>query len=123
MSGLEKDDLIEVIRKAKSSHIRWRSYAQALVDGVPLGEDRAPVSHTDCRFGLWYYGEGKEQLGTVQAFRDIEQPHAELHSIYAQIDALVAEGKLAEAREKLGELVEVSRSLLEKIERLEGEVI
>lgn len=122
MSGLDKDDFIEVIRKAKSSHIRWRSYAQALVDGVELGGDRAPVSHTDCRFGRWYYGEGSKQLGTLLAFRDIEQPHAKLHSLYARIDALVAEGKLAEAREKLDELVPVSRLLIERIEALEDEL-
>lgn len=119
---LQKDDLLEVIRKAKSSHIRWRSYAQALVDGVELGDDRAPISHQDCRFGQWYYGDGREQLGNLDPFREIEQPHEQLHTIYARIDSLVAEGKLAQAREQLDELVGISRSLLEKIERLETEV-
>lgn len=122
MSTLQKDELLDVIRKAKSSHIRWRSYAQALVDGVELGEDRAPVSHMDCRFGQWYYGDGREQLGDLDAFREIEQPHEQLHTAYARIDALVAEGQLAQAREQLDELIGISRFLLERIELLEDEV-
>ena len=122
MSQLSQDELLEVIRKAKSSHIRWRSYAQALVDGVDLGDGRAPVSHLECRFGRWYYGDGTEQLGQLDAFRNIEKPHEQLHTLYAQIDALVTEGKLPEAREQLEELVGISRSLLDGIELLEREV-
>lgn len=122
MSVSQKAGLLEVIRKAKSSHIRWRSYAQALVDGVELGAERAPVSHRDCRFGSWYYGDGLEQLGSVAAFRAIEFPHEQLHTIYGYIDTLVTEGKLAEARDQLDMLVGVSRTLLEKIELLEEEV-
>jgi len=122
MSQLSQQELLEAIRKAKSSHIRWRSYAQALVDGVDLGDGRAPVSHLDCRFGRWYYGDGREQLGHLSDFQEIEEPHEKLHTTYAQIDALVADGKLIEARELLDELVGISRSLLEKIERLEEDV-
>jgi len=62
-SAMNKADLLRVIRKAKSSHIRWRAYAQALVAGLEVPADGAPVNHQSCGFGKWYYGEGARQLG------------------------------------------------------------
>ncbi len=118
----EKDHLLALIRKAKSSHIRWRAYAQGLVAGVKVQEDRLPISHTDCKFGHWYYGEGRSQLGDLNIFEDIEGPHEMLHAIYGQIFELVQNGKSEKAHRKLDEMVSVSRSLLEQIELLEAEV-
>lgn len=118
----EKTELLGKIRRAKSSHIRWRAFAQGLVAGVKVSEDRLPVLHTDCQFGKWYYGEGHTLLGHLDIFLDVEGPHEMLHAIYAQIYQLTAEGKEEQAREKLEELIGVSRTLLEQIDLLEAEV-
>lgn len=118
-----KEELLAVIRKAKSSHIRWRAYAQGLVSGVQVGEDRLPVKHTDCKFGQWYYGEGKKLLGHLDIFKDVEAPHEMLHAVYGQIHELVMnQGDNRTAHGKLEELVAISRTLLEQIEILEQEV-
>ena len=118
-----KDELLAVIRKAKSSHIRWRAYAQGLVSGVQVGEDRLPVKHTDCKFGQWYYGEGKKLLGHLDIFKDVEAPHEMLHAVYGQIhDLVVNQGDSHSAHGKLEELIAISRTLLEQIEILEEEV-
>ena len=118
-----KEELLGIIRRAKSSHIRWRAYAQGLVSGVSVGEDRLPVKHTDCKFGQWYYGEGKQQLGHLDIFKDVEAPHEMLHAVYGQIHELVVkQGDSRNAHGKLEELVAISRTLLEQIEILEQEV-
>lgn len=118
----QKTDLLSRIRRAKSSHIRWRAYAQGLVAGVEVKEDRLPVRHTDCQFGKWYYGEGQALLGRVSIYEDIEGPHEMLHSIYEQIFQLVNQGKFDIAHAKLDELIGVSRTLIEQIGLLEDEV-
>lgn len=118
----EKSQLLALIRRAKSSHIRWRAYAQGLVAGVDVKEDRLPIQHTDCAFGQWYYGSGKNRFGHLAIFSDLEGPHELLHSIYHQIHSLVGAGKVEPAREKLEELVGVSRTLIEQLELLEQEV-
>ncbi len=118
----EKGTALGVIRRAKSSHIRWRAYAQGLVAGVKVKEDQLPIQHTDCRFGEWYYGEGNRMFGHLEIFQDIEGPHEMLHSIYHQIYNLVRKGKGEKAHAKLEELIGVSRTLLEQIELLEAEV-
>jgi len=118
-----KEELLALIRRAKSSHIRWRAYAQGLVSGVPVAEDRLPVKHTDCKFGQWYYGEGKKLLGDLDIFKDVEAPHEMLHAVYGQIhDLVVTQGDTHRAHAKLEELVAISRTLLEQIEILEQEV-
>ncbi len=118
-----KEELLAVIRRAKSSHIRWRAYAQGLVSGVQVAEDRLPVKHTDCKFGQWYYGEGKQLLGHLDIFKDVEAPHEMLHAVYGQIHELVVnQGDTHSAHGKLDELIAISRTLLEQIEILEQEV-
>ncbi|MEJ2590208.1 MAG: methyl-accepting chemotaxis protein [Candidatus Thiodiazotropha sp.] len=38
------------------------------------------VDHHSCRLGKWYYeGVGRETFGQLQAFRDLEQPHHDVH--------------------------------------------
>lgn len=118
----EKSELLALIRRAKSSHIRWRAYAQGLVAGVDVKEDRLPIHHTECAFGKWYYGIARTRFGHLEIFRDLEGPHELLHSVYQQIHTLVADKKVAAARDKLDELVGVSRTLLEQLELLEQEV-
>jgi hypothetical protein len=100
-----KQELLALIRRAKSSHIRWRSYAQGLIGGVPVDEDRLPIKHTDCRFGQWYFGEGTRDFGHLEIFKDLAGPHEMLHALYAQIHELVGRGKMVEAEEKLQHLV------------------
>ena len=117
-----RKEMLAVIRKAKSSHIRWRAYAQGLVAGVDVKEEKLPIMHTDCQFGRWYYGLGARHLGHLSVFEDIASPHEMLHAIYGQIHELVHKGEKEKAREKLDELIGVSRTLLDQIGLLEEEV-
>ncbi len=117
-----QEALLAVIRRAKSSHIRWRAYAQGLVAGVPVSDDVAPVQHIDCQFGHWYYGEGQRWLGHLSIFQDIQGPHELLHLVYAQIHRLVEHRRHEEAAWKLEELVGISKTLIEQLDLLEQEV-
>ena len=137
---MDKKEVIMQLRQAKSAHIQWRSYAQALVAGIPVEKDSVPVIHTDCKFGKWMYGPG-QQLSSLSLFSAIDVPHEMLHQIYMKIfkllfgdddrSALVkifsSKSRLKqenqyEAEELLAKLVSVSKTLLEAIAQLESEV-
>ncbi len=118
----DKAELLRIIRKAKSSHIRWRSYAQALMAGLEVPPESAPVNHQSCGFGKWYYGDGTRQLGHLDIYADIATPHEILHQIYGRIHGLVASGSMDEAKPLLDQLIGVSRTLLDAIQLLEQEV-
>lgn len=138
---MNKHELIAKLRKAKTAHIRWRSYAQALVLGVPMDEGKIPVLHTDCEFGSWYYGEGQALAG-LAPFRAIEEPHEQLHAIYMEIfkhlfgeqsgglfRRLIGRRGAADKNRQnaikslLDELLKISERLIGQIEGLEGIVV
>lgn len=137
---MEKRDIIAQLRKAKSAHIRWRSYAQALSAGVPMDESKVPVIHTDCDFGRWYFGDG-QALSTIPGYREIDTPHEQLHNIYMEIFKHLFEeenvglfsrllGKKAKTPERrraavqslLDELLKISEKLLFQLETLESRI-
>jgi Chemoreceptor zinc-binding domain len=115
-------EAIQRIQKAKSSHIKWRSYAQGLVAGLPVSDDKAPVRHTDCEFGKWYHGDGAKLLGHLPVYQDIGGPHEVLHATYGQLFDFAKKGKHAKVQEQMGHLVAISRSLLEMLDILEQQV-
>lgn len=137
---MDKKQVISHLRAAKSAHIKWRSYAQALVAGLPINEDQVPVIHTDCAFGKWYYGPG-QKLSSLTSYPAIEAPHEALHGIYMQIfkllfeteevgflQKLIGTGRRRDDRREqlnalLASLIEMSKSLLAAIELLEQEVM
>ena len=57
---MDKKETLAQLRRAKSAHILWRSYAHGLISGMPVEEEHAPLQHTDCKFGKWYHGDGKK---------------------------------------------------------------
>jgi hypothetical protein len=120
--NVNKSELLEILRKAKSSHVRWRAYAQGLVAGAAVQEDNLPVRHTECRFGKWYFNEGTALFGELAVFRDIQGSHEMLHAIYAQVYDLVKEHDFKGAERKLDQLMEISRSLLEQLAYLEQDI-
>jgi hypothetical protein len=138
---MDRREAMTHIRKAKAAHIRWRSYAQALVSGVAVSDEKIPVAHTDCAFGQWYHGPGKALLGHLDSYEGIYTPHEMLHAIYHRIfDTLKSadnSGRLKKlfssketqqhkrlelAREYMVELIGVSETLLQALEMLEEEV-
>lgn len=137
---MNKGDALAAIRKAKSAHIKWRAFAQALIAGVEVTDDKIPKLHTECEFGRWYYGLGQEHLGHLESFRAIDTPHEVLHAVYARIydtlhgkeggwsklftsDAERSRRKLESAQTLVVELVAISETLLMTIGMLEQEVM
>lgn len=37
-------------------------------------------THHDCRFGKWYFGDGKKQFKETQSYKQIDKPHALVHN-------------------------------------------
>lgn len=138
---MNKKEVLSQLRGAKSAHIQWRSYAQALIVGIPVQQDHVPVIHTECKFGKWYYGPG-QQLSSLSSYGAIDTPHEMLHQIYMKIFKLLfgeddrsalkklfgskAKNKQKnqqEAEALMQKMLSVSNTLLEAINLLEREVM
>jgi hypothetical protein len=139
---MDKNEIIMLVRKAKSGHKKWVENAISLIEGLPLDKSQVPVNATECMFGQWYYGEG-QGLKSLKTFKEIEQYHDGLHRTYREIFILlfeeeskpsllsrlfgvsrrVSEEKKLASREKLQTLKLQSRSILKKLDELEEMII
>jgi hypothetical protein len=137
---MSKKEIISHLRSAKSAHIQWRSFAQALVAGIPVEQDHVPVVHTSCKFGKWYYGPG-QQLSSLSSYGAIDTPHEMLHQVYMKIFKLLfgkdersgfaklfgSNAKLKQEHQEeadllMQKLLSISETLLEAIALLEEEI-
>lgn len=137
--SVDKNAALAQIRAAKSAHMHWRAYAQAIIAGVETEENKAPVRYTDCTFGKWYYGEGQKTLGHLDAYQAIAVPHKVLHAIYERIYQTIhseekkglarlwskesAQTRKTQAREHLDEMIGASETLLKTLDILEQEIL
>lgn len=137
---MKKEETLLQLRNAKKAHISWVHRAHALIEGLPVEKEQVPVSCTDCKFGLWFYGEGQRlnMIPSMDCLKEIEQQHFELHDIYMKIFKIyfsdedrsffakffgtrkkISPENQEIAKEHYKELKAVSEKLIASIERLE----
>lgn len=119
---LDKRKALQLLRLAKTAHLKWLGYAIEFINGQTVAESKAPALHTDCEFGRWYYGEGRELLGYLEHYLLVDEAHRIMHGICRDIFAGVKRGDIITAKAGLQELVQSSQSLLDAIELLAQEV-
>lgn len=80
-------------------------------------KDRFKITkHTECRLGKWYYeGKGKESFSNTDAYKRLERPHTEVHSLANYLYEKCM-GKFAECT--IGDI----QSTVSKIEAASSEV-
>ncbi len=120
--AIDNEAISKELRKAKAAHIKWRSYAYAMVSGLDVDTEYTPLEHSDCAFGKWYYGAGKEHFGHLDTYAGIDVPHQILHKLYAKIYDLAKRGKLKDAEVEAKRLTELSHQVMEAVELVEREV-
>ncbi len=132
-----KKDFLDELLAAKSSHVKWHAYAQALAMGVESGAEKLPSLYTDCAFGKWYYGQGSF-LSFMPTFRDVEPLHISLHKVYMEIYQKYLEPekkglftsaerakqrKSSELTAKVNQLKDISNQLLSKISEMYEQLV
>jgi methyl-accepting chemotaxis protein len=108
------------LSKAKSAHKAWKARLRSFLDGRESLTLNEAVSHKHCVLGKWYYSEGLEHYGNIQAMRDLEKPHEELHKLIREIIEQKDQGQLQKAEElyqKVGPISERILQLLDSVER------
>lgn len=119
---INKARILSELRRAKAAHIKWRSYAYAMVAGLEIEPDFAPLEHTECAFGQWYHGSGRKAFGHLDSYAGIDVPHHILHKLYQRIYDLAMQGQRAEAEREVARLTELSRQVLEALALVEQEL-
>ncbi len=114
---LPEDTLIE-LEKAKTAHKNWviRLY-RMYYSGVHIDPSEL-TDHTACSFGRWYYGSGNRVCGGYPAFKAIEAPHKEIHSLAkAAVEAFI-NGEKQKCLELIERVDSISKTIVEHIDAL-----
>lgn len=113
------DNEFVVLKLAKSDHIVWKRKLADMLLGNKAMDKAELKDHTQCRLGAWYYTEGKTMFGSEAAFRDVEKPHAEIHKLGREAYDLHGARQYDQALAKLNEMEDVSKEVLEGLDRLD----
>lgn len=99
-------------------HLQWNSTLRDFLDGTKHISEEEAVSHHDCALGKWYYGDG-QKFSHITGFKEIEDPHAELHRLVREIMDHKEAGEMDQAREKHHRVADVSEEVAHQINILE----
>ncbi len=119
---MTRQEALLQLRKAKSAHIRWRAFVQAMVAGLEVSEDKAPAHPKDCDFGNWFYKEGFQSFGHWPVYLDVEYAHEMLHDVYHLLHRARKSGEHMEVERLAVQLTAISYSLLELMALFEEEI-
>jgi len=145
---MEKEQILEHLRAAKTAHIKWVQKAKLLISGLDVDEGAIPVDSTECKFGKWFYKDGQVlnalSNNPLECMQAIESLHFKLHDIYLQIFTIyfsqekksgffaklfgakrkeITQKQKELARTYYDDLEKVSKELLDEINRLERRLI
>jgi len=70
-----------IIDRAKSDHLMFIEKIQSHLRGHAQVDPATLPDHHGCRFGKWYYSDGKKHCGQIHAYQAIEKPHAHIHEL------------------------------------------
>lgn len=143
---MDKNEVLTKLRSAKSSHVNWVQKAKMLIEGIDVDKSSIPVNATECKFGLWFYSDAQKLNAlrniSLDSMASIETLHMQLHDKYLMIYKVYYSGEsggffkkffgkkqeipaddLDQAKIYFQELQDISKVLIEEINRMERRII
>ncbi|MFT5452166.1 MAG: hypothetical protein ACI9N9_001654 [Enterobacterales bacterium] len=103
---IDRSTHLSFLQTVKLDHVIWKSEIYSAIWGFNKKSTADFSDHKQCRLGQWYYQGKGSQFKTIAAFKQLEEPHANIHK--GGIDALEA------AKNNDHAAVNASVSLMEK---------
>ena len=141
---MQKSEVLDHLRAAKTAHIKWVQRAKLLINGFEIPKEAIPVDSTECKFGQWFYSDAQKlnalSNNPLECMTQIETLHFKLHDIYLQIYKIyfkenrsifakifkpnnISDLEYEKAERLYDEMENISKQLLEEINRLERRLI
>jgi len=97
----EHESLLAQLSEREEDHRRWLAELEASV------RERRPftlaIDPRRCKFGLWYYAFETDDPVLRGVLDEFERPHAEIHALASEVEALQAAGRGDEAVRRIAE--------------------
>jgi chromosome segregation ATPase len=112
------------VEVAKVDHLIYKMEIYKVFMGLSQKTAADFSSHTACRLGKWYYeGDGKDCFSTLDAYKDIELPHKNVHTSGKSAVEKFFEGDFDQALQYANQMEQASSQVLRDLESMavEGE--
>ena len=111
------------IQTVKMDHVVWKLDVYQVMLGMSDKSIADFADHTMCRLGKWYYeGEGSEKYSQKNAFKQIEKPHAQVHTNGLHALKAYNEGNLEQVRKSLSLMEDASFEVINLLTSLSHEI-
>jgi len=105
---------------AQYDHIKWVQRVVDAVERVAVTPTSLELTdHCQCRFGLWYAGDGRRSYGHLPAYGEIDAIHMRVHEVGTAIIRLRDAGDLATAKDLCRELLSLKEQVMAKMAALQ----
>lgn len=111
-----------MIRAIKTEHKLWKWWLFSFMFGIINLTEEQILDHTQCRLGKWYYSIENPKVIQLKSYKDLESPHARLHSLAKEIFWNIKNNKIEEAERGLTELENLSNQIVNLLDILEKEI-
>jgi len=112
------------IQTVKMDHVVWKLEVYQVMLGMSDKSSEDFADHTMCRLGKWYYqGEGSLKYTSYDAFKKIEEPHAEVHKNGLLALTAFAEGNEEEAIKRLTFMENASFKVVDLLSLLSDQIV
>jgi methyl-accepting chemotaxis protein len=110
-----------ILDLAKTDHRIFVEKIGACVCGDARQDPSQLPSHETCRFGKWYFSEGKEKHGSVPSFRAIDEPHAKIHALAKDVVSVSNAGDKKKAESMFQDMEALSERIGGMLDQLKEE--
>ncbi|WP_034771616.1 methyl-accepting chemotaxis protein [Caldibacillus thermoamylovorans] len=111
---------IDMIRVAKTDHLLWKWKIYNMLLGIQTIDPEQISSHEACRLGKWYYGDLPPFVKENSAYKELEEPHKDVHR-FAKIAAEeYAKGNIHGTEQALQQLEQASNKVIHLLSKLES---
>ncbi|MCW8883910.1 MAG: methyl-accepting chemotaxis protein [Motiliproteus sp.] len=109
----------KVIKLAQSDHVIWKKRLVSMICGKAGLQEKELADHHSCRLGQWYDQVTEQEIRYNSSFKDLLQPHAEVHRHGKQAVAYYNQGNIGEALKEIEAVEQSSVEVLRLLQELE----
>ncbi len=96
---VETDNMVAELLEREIDHFKWNNKLMAFVFDEHVHELDIGLDHTQCKFGKWYYGDGRKHMEEVHPelkplLDEVGEPHKNLHASAKDIKAVYQKGNV-----------------------------
>jgi methyl-accepting chemotaxis protein len=115
------DNKLLMLDTAKHDHILFVNRIGRCLDGKEQIQSSTLPDHTCCRFGKWYFSDGKALCGSAPSFNAINPPHELIHRIAKEAVDCFNHGDTTKGEEMLTRVEDISSEIVHLLEQVKGE--